>query len=130
MKVARPNGPQTLQKGCATGAGVGVGAGVGTPDSTGAAVGTTSPVHPHVPTARACASAHCSSVNIRELPAACASKHVTRTPPKVASVASKFVICPPSRQMLHLGRRPGGIVGAGSGVGGAVEIGYQIKKER
>lgn len=67
---------------------MGVGTGVGIPVNTGAAVGTTSPVQPQVPTAKDCARAHCSNVSIRVRPASFATPQETVTPPSVANVAS------------------------------------------
>lgn len=89
-------------------------------DVAGATVG--SPSHPHVPTANACAIAHCSSVYPDVAPNTCACPQVTGVPNAVTRTALKLVIIVPPLQMLQ-GKRSS--VGGSTGDGGAT-VGVRV----
>ena len=109
---------QTGQKtvsGGATGAG-------STGVDAGDAVGSSS--QPHVPTAKDCAMAHCSTVYPDVAPNTCAWPHVTGVPNAVTRRALKFVIIVPPLQMLQGNRASvGDGTGAATGEEGATAVG-------
>jgi hypothetical protein len=107
----------------------------------GAGAGVGSPGQPHVPTAAACAIAHCSSVytgpfGLAGLPMNCANEHGTANPKNETSVApglpKEKSPNGASRQMLQKntvcsdGDALGALVGTGVGTAVGVAVGVTV----